>query len=129
MEVTGTRVFTKTHRASYLKRLPTQSRRKVFELLYDRLDAAEPGKGGDGGVGAALSGDCTVSAHSWYWSRWSACVSRVCGYCAVVHQYPLSLERMCFARLFKLPIGLLPSKSCGAIVNLAFENGAVQANH
>ena len=39
MNVRGTEVFTKTHRGSYLDRLPTEARQKIIAYLYDRLDA------------------------------------------------------------------------------------------
>ena len=38
VNVRGTEVFTKTHRGSYLDRLPTQARQKIIAYLYDRLD-------------------------------------------------------------------------------------------
>ena len=41
VHVTGTDVFTKKHRVRYLNQLPTPNRRKVFSLLYDRLDATD----------------------------------------------------------------------------------------
>ena len=41
VHVTGTEVFTKKHRARYLDLLSTPSRRKVFALSYDRLDATD----------------------------------------------------------------------------------------
>ena len=41
VHVTGTEVFTKKHRVRFLDQLSTPSRRKVFALLYDRLDATD----------------------------------------------------------------------------------------
>ena len=41
VHVTGTEVFTKKPRVRYLNQLSTPSRRKVFALLYDRLDATD----------------------------------------------------------------------------------------
>ena len=41
VHVTETDVFTKKHRVRFLDQLSTSSRRKVFALLYDRLDATD----------------------------------------------------------------------------------------
>ena len=38
VDLTGSEVFTKSHRGGYLKRLPTKARRMILEHLYDRLD-------------------------------------------------------------------------------------------
>lgn len=39
MRVTGTAVFSKTHRGSYLYKLPTTARRTIVEHLYEQLDS------------------------------------------------------------------------------------------
>ena len=39
VQVAGTQVFTKKHRASHLKKLPTNARRSIMENLYEQLDA------------------------------------------------------------------------------------------
>ncbi len=39
--VVGTQVFSKTHRVSYLKQLPTNARRSMMENLYEQLDAMD----------------------------------------------------------------------------------------
>lgn len=39
LNVTGTEVFTKKHRETYLKRLPSNGRKKIILNLYDHLDS------------------------------------------------------------------------------------------
>ena len=111
VNVLGAEVFAKTHRGSYLDRLPTQARQKIIAYLHDRLDA---------------TGELRKKARATM--------------VELGKEYP-EIQRFqrvpgigvvgahVFSAFIQTPHRLPQSSDCGNNANSAFVNVAVRANH